>query len=422
MSNGWTGGQYSLLRVSLGLFLALHFAELLPWGREVFSSAGVLPEAGQSPLIHAFPNVLAVWDTPLAVTLLLLTGVAAAFFFAFGKFDRVAALVGWYALACLFGRNPLISNPSLPFLGWMLLAHAAIPVAPYGSLAARGRTDPRGDWSMPPAIFGAAWVVMSVAYTYSGLTKLVSPSWLDGSAFHFLLQNPLARPSWLREVLLSAPPALLEFATWGALALELFFAPLALFRRLRPLAWLAMLAMHFGLIVLIDFAELSLGMVALHLFTFDPAWVRRKLAAAPPDVIFYDGHCGLCHGFVRFVLSEDTGGSAFRFAAQQDTLFARIPAAQRAGLPDSIVVQRGNGSLLVRSAAIRLVLQRLGGFWRLLAALLSVVPSFALDFSYDTIATWRHRLFRRVPEACPLLPPDLRARFLRDEVAAGSTA
>jgi hypothetical protein len=31
--------------------------------------------------------------------------------------------------------------------------------------------------------------------------------------------------------------------------------------------------MHLSLIALIDFADLSLGMVLIHLFTFDPGWV-----------------------------------------------------------------------------------------------------------------------------------------------------
>ncbi len=35
-----------------------------------------------------------------------------------------------------------------------------------------------------------------------------------------------------------------------------------------------MLSMHAALLVLVDFADLSLGMVMLHLFTFDPAWLR----------------------------------------------------------------------------------------------------------------------------------------------------
>jgi hypothetical protein len=73
----------------------------------------------------------------------------------------------------------VISNPSLPFVGWMLLAHAFLPEAPYGSWMARGRPDPGGKWEMPPAIFAVAWIVMALGYTFSGYTKLVSPSWVD---------------------------------------------------------------------------------------------------------------------------------------------------------------------------------------------------------------------------------------------------
>jgi hypothetical protein len=73
----------------------------------------------------------------------------------------------------------------------------------------------------------------------------------------------------------------LQAAAWGVLALELGYAPLALVRRLRPLLWASMLALHLGLIALIDFADLSLGMVMIHLFTFDPGWLRRRAPALP---------------------------------------------------------------------------------------------------------------------------------------------
>lgn len=63
-------------------------------------------------------------------------------------------------------------------------------------------------------------------------------------------------------------------ASFGALALEIGFAFFALSRRLRPATWLAMLGMHAGLILLIDFADLSVGMLVLHAFTFDPAWCQ----------------------------------------------------------------------------------------------------------------------------------------------------
>src|SRR5207245_3602172 len=54
--NGWTGGQYSLFRAVFGLYLFVHFVELVPWGAELFSNRGVLPHAAASPLIHLFPN------------------------------------------------------------------------------------------------------------------------------------------------------------------------------------------------------------------------------------------------------------------------------------------------------------------------------------------------------------------------------
>jgi hypothetical protein len=275
LSNGWTGGQYSAFRAAFGAYLFVHFVQLVPWGAELFSGRGVLPRSA-SPLLHLFPNVLALNDSPAVVTALLVGAAALSVLFAVGLFDRVAAVALWYVWACLFGRDPLISNPSLPFVGWLLLAHACLPPAPYGSLAALRRPDRGRGWRFPQPIFVAAWVVMALGYSYSGYTKLVSPSWVDGTALARVLDNPLARPGLPREMLLGLPPAFLKAATWGSLGLELGFAPLALFRRARPWLWAAMLLMHLGLLVLIDFADLSLGMVLLQLFTFDPAWVSRR--------------------------------------------------------------------------------------------------------------------------------------------------
>jgi predicted DCC family thiol-disulfide oxidoreductase YuxK len=410
MTNGWTGGQYSVFRAIFGAYLCAHFLQLLPWGAELFSDQGVLPRASASPVLYLFPNVLALWDAPVFVTGLLAAGAVLSVLFAAGWHDRAAALAAWYVWACLFGRNPLISNPSIPFVGWMLLAHVFLPPAPYGSWAALGRLDPTGGWRMPPAIFLAAWVVMSLGYTYSGYTKLISPSWVDGTALARVLDNPLARSSPMREALLALPVGVLRCATWGALALELGFAPLALFRRLRPWVWGAMLLMHLGLIVLIDFAELSLGMVLLHLFTWDPAWARRL--AGPTERLFYDGHCGLCHRCIRFVLAEDRAGDAFRFAPLGGTAFrAEVAEADRGKLPDSIVVHTADSILLSRSAAVFHVMRRLGGLWRLLAGVVVIVPVPVWNLLYDGIARVRRRLFAAPPNACPLLPKSLRERF-----------
>ena len=111
--SAWTGGQYSLYRVLFGAYLCTHFACLLPWGTELFSSEGVLPDAALSPLAALFPNLLAWVDAPWVVTGMLLLATVASIGFAAGWRDKVMAACLFYVWACLFGRNPLIGNPSL---------------------------------------------------------------------------------------------------------------------------------------------------------------------------------------------------------------------------------------------------------------------------------------------------------------------
>lgn len=392
MTNGWTGGQYSLYRIVFGLYLLIHFVALIPWAHEVFET--ILPREA-SPLLYLFPNILAFAD--VALPLIVIAALASLFFMA-GWYDRVAAIVMWYALACLFGRNPLTANPSLPFVGWLLIAHALLPRAPFLSLAARNRVDPRGGWSMPPAIFAAAWIVMSLGYTYSGYTKLISPSWVDGTAFARVLANPLARPAFVRDLMLGLPGGFMTAATYGALALELLYAPLALFRRVRPWLWLAMLLMHLGLMVLIDFADLSFGMVVLHFFTFDPAWVPRR-APATTDRVLYDGSCGLCHRSVRFLIAEDVSGTSFVYAPQE-------------GGGATVIVETPNGQTLTKSSAVIHLMHRLGGLWRVVAVVFALVPRGLRDVGYDFVARVRYRIFGKTKDACPLMPAELRSRFL----------
>lgn len=136
------------------------------------------------------------------------------------------------------------------------------------------------------------------------------------------------------------------------------------------------------------------------------------MSAAHRFMVFYDSGCGLCHRTVRFAIARDRDGRHFRFAALGGEAFRRlVPEAQRAGLPDSIVVLTPDGTLLARSAAVIHILERIGGPWRLLGSMLELVPRGIRDAGYDGVARARHRLFRRPAEACPVTPPELRSRF-----------
>lgn len=134
--------------------------------------------------------------------------------------------------------------------------------------------------------------------------------------------------------------------------------------------------------------------------------------APTTELLFYDGHCGLCHRTVKFVVKRDGTGNAFRFAPLQGPTFeARVPAERRAGLPDSVVVLTNEGVLLARSDAFLHILRRLGGGWKALAGALAVIPRPVRDAAYDFIARIRYRVFGKRDELCPIVPPDLRARF-----------
>jgi predicted DCC family thiol-disulfide oxidoreductase YuxK len=133
---------------------------------------------------------------------------------------------------------------------------------------------------------------------------------------------------------------------------------------------------------------------------------------AAPERLFYDGSCALCHWAVRFVLARDREGRAFRFAPLDSDAFRKAaPQAVRTAIPDSLVVETRDGRLLTRSSAVIHILGRLGTPWRGLGAVAGVLPRALLDALYDFVARVRYRVFGREPDACPVIPKDLRSRF-----------
>ena len=379
--NGWTGGQYSLYRALLGVALLIRFAtpftyERADWLATLVAPAGILP------------NVWTSLNSGWGVTLLLATGAVLSVLLAIGLGDRLVALPLSYLVATAFAAQRH-GEAAWWLLSGVLWIHAATPAAPYGSWTARGRVDPGGEWEMPRAIQRAAWTAAALVYAYQGLGGAVAAGHGGG------IGRALA--PWL--------DARAEVALFP---LCLAFVPLALIRPLRPWLWAGMLVVHLGGAAAGSGAWHTPMIAALGLL-FDPAWIPARRGGT--DRVFYDGGCGLCHGTVRFLLAED-GDARFRYAPLDGESFrARLEPAQRAGLPDSIVVLTSGGDLRVRSAAVGFLLARLGGIWRALGIALGVLPRGLADLGYDAIAGVRFRLFGQRKEWCPLVPDRLRGRF-----------
>lgn len=136
----------------------------------------------------------------------------------------------------------------------------------------------------------------------------------------------------------------------------------------------------------------------------------------PGPILLYDGVCGLCNRFVRFVMRHDRDG-IFRFAALQSGGAARIRASHGADPNnlDTVYVVVAHDSagedLLSRSDAVVFVLKQIGGIWRVAAFLVRLLPRFVRNAGYNFVARRRYRVFGR-SETCVVPSVEERGRFL----------
>jgi len=109
-----------------------------------------------------------------------------------------------------------------------------------------------------------------------------------------------------------------------------------------------------------------------------------------PDkaVVFYDGVCGICNFFVRFLIANDTA-DLFRFASLQSD-YAHRSLDQNVFSIDSMVLVVGSNSYVASEAVLRSV-ALLGGGWSLLSVLLWI-PRRLRDVLYRIFAHNRYLL------------------------------
>ena len=138
-------------------------------------------------------------------------------------------------------------------------------------------------------------------------------------------------------------------------------------------------------------------------------------------VVVFDGECGLCNGFVAWLIRHDSRGR-FLIAGSAGAVGQAVVAA--AGLPSEVTRSTlvvWDGAAHIESGAVVAVARRLGLPWSLAAGMVAVPPALR-NRVYRWVAARRPRV-EADDAACGVPPADLvaawRSRLASmDDVAA----
>lgn len=127
-------------------------------------------------------------------------------------------------------------------------------------------------------------------------------------------------------------------------------------------------------------------------------------------ILFFDGVCNLCDGFVQFVIKRDPE-ARFRFASLQSDFakeyFKDQPVITKE--MNTVVLLQGDHIYSHSDVGLRMC-RYLGGLWPVFGVL-RILPKGFRDRIYNWIARNRYRWFGK-KDQCMVPTPDLAARFL----------
>lgn len=124
-------------------------------------------------------------------------------------------------------------------------------------------------------------------------------------------------------------------------------------------------------------------------------------------IIYFDGVCGLCNGFVDFVMRRDVR-NVFHFATLQGNHGQDL---KKNNFPESdSVILFHNGVYYTESGAALMILKLLGFPWKICYVLI-IIPGFVRNIVYRFIARNRYRWFGKRNE-CRIPTPAEKKKFL----------
>lgn len=127
-------------------------------------------------------------------------------------------------------------------------------------------------------------------------------------------------------------------------------------------------------------------------------------------IIFYDGHCNLCNGFVNAIIKLDKK-SIFLFAPLNGNHAKNLLKKNniKNTTIDSVVLFNNN-SISYKSKAVIEILISLGGIYRFLV-ITKIIPRAILDWLYNIVAKNRYSWFGK-QDRCMVPDKKIISKFL----------
>lgn len=132
--------------------------------------------------------------------------------------------------------------------------------------------------------------------------------------------------------------------------------------------------------------------------------------AVPSTLIFFDGVCNLCNGFVQFVIKHNARNN-LKFCSLQSQLATDIfkKFDLDANQLDSVAFLH-KGKLFFKSEAVFMILKYLDAPYKY-GTFLRHFPMSLSNIIYDYVARKRYRFFGK-RDACWMPTPELKQRFV----------
>jgi predicted DCC family thiol-disulfide oxidoreductase YuxK len=134
-------------------------------------------------------------------------------------------------------------------------------------------------------------------------------------------------------------------------------------------------------------------------------------------VVFFDGVCNVCNGYVDFLIKRDHARGLMFASLQSEAgqvVTQAVPAAAVRDTYYSVFLLDTDGQIYERSDAILKTTESLGGMYRLVG-IFWLVPRLLRDVIYRGVSRWRYRIFGK-RDSCRLPTAEERAMFVTDPV------